>query len=159
MDCRKGQGAVEYLSIYAIAFAIVLVVLAAVYYIFIAPGNQPITPVCKFPIDIACIDFYVKSNGNLTIVIRQTSGHPITVTGLNCTAQNNPSAVTKSMNVQFNDGEQKLLVDNQPCYRSSGDVATGSVGSYYAGKLYIRYNETDTGFSHLLVGDIVAQYE
>jgi hypothetical protein len=158
MEFRKGQSGVEYLSVYAIAFVILLVVLAAIYYMW-GPGMTTKTPICEFPLDINCVDFYIKENGSLTLIIRQTTGHDINVTGFNCTSNENVNLVTKPMNVFISNGEQATLVTSESCYRINGEVATGSIGSYYNGKLFIKYVETDTLVSHLLVGRIVARYE
>ncbi|MEM3555477.1 MAG: hypothetical protein QXF56_02055 [Candidatus Micrarchaeia archaeon] len=153
----RGQSAVEYLSVYAVAFIIVLVVLAAVYYVWNA--NQTVTPHCELTVDLYCTDFYIRQNGSLVLMMRQTTGHPIRVTGFNCTAQSNDAMVTKAMDVYMNDGELKTVVSEEPCYRVGGEIATGSAGSFYSGRIYIKYTEADTGFSHSIVGKIVARYE
>lgn len=157
MSRMKGQSAVEYLSVYGIAFIIVLVVLAAVYYVW--NTQRTVTPHCEVTVDFYCVDFYIRQNGSLTLIVRQTTGHPIRVTGFNCTSQSNDAFVTKAVDVYINDGEQKTVVSEEPCYRVSGEIATGSAGSFYSGKMYIKYVEADTGFTHSLIGNIVARYE
>jgi len=158
MKVLKGQSGVEYLTMYAFAFVILLVVLAGVYYML---NVRPITPHCDFPIDLYCSDYFINTTGNLTLIIRQETGHPITITEFNCTSSDNPNGVTKPLltPVTINSGEQALVINGTPCYKPSGDVAVGRVGNYYSGKLFVKYNETDTGFFHVLTGNIVAKYE
>ena len=157
MADRRGQSAVEYLSVYAIAFMIVLVVIVAVYYVWMM--YSPTTPSCDISTDIVCTDFKINESGNLTLMVRQTTGHSITVVGINCTAEENAAQLTTPINVQVNDGGQGLLVNGLPCYRASGSVASGTTGNFYTGKLFLKYVETDTQMSHSLIGRIVVQYE
>jgi len=154
---RKGQSAVEYLSVYAIAFMIVLIVIAAVYYLW--TGNTPTTPYCDVSTDITCVDFYINTTGNLSLMVRQTTGHSINVTGINCTSEENAAQITKSTNVMVSDGEQGMIVSGQPCYKSGGSVAVGNVGGYYNGKLFVKYVESDTNMSHSVIGRITVRYE
>jgi hypothetical protein len=158
MDSRKGQSGVEYLTMYAFAFMILLVVLAGIYYFWMTPT---VTPHCDFPLDLYCTDYFINSTGNLTLVLRQETGHPILITEFNCTSSDNPTGVTTPLlnPVRINSGAQLLVIKGIPCYKPSGDVASGRVGNYYTGKLFVRYNETDTGFTQFLTGNIVAKYE
>jgi hypothetical protein len=123
------------------------------------PGRT-ITPHCDFPVDLFCSDFYIKENGSLTLMIRQTSGHPITIGEFNCTTRDNPLGLTRPITpVLIDNGAQKIVVDGTPCYKATGEIAKGTAGNFYTGNLYVKYNETDTGFTHVLVGRIVAKYE
>ncbi|MCX6775300.1 MAG: hypothetical protein NT130_00405 [Candidatus Micrarchaeota archaeon] len=154
---RRGQSAVEYLSVYAIAFMIVLVVIAAVYYMW--TSHSPVTPSCDISTDIICTDFYINQTGNLTVMVRQTTGHSINIIGINCTAQENAAQITRPVNVQISDGEQGLAVNGQPCYLASGSAASGTTGNFYKGKLFVKYTETDTLMNHSVIGRIVVRYE
>lgn len=159
MSFMKGQTGVEYLTMYAIAFMILLVVIASVYYIMVV--GAPVTPHCDFPLDLACSDYILNSSGNLSLILRQNTGHPITVTEFNCTSNDNTAGITTPLPspVFINNGAQQLVINGTPCYLVSGAVAQGRVGNYYSGKLFVKYNETDTGFVHVLTGQIVAKYE
>lgn len=158
MDFRKGQTGVEYLTMYAIAFMIVLVVILVLYYMFSTP---PVTPRCDFPVDLMCVDYKLNTSGNLTLILKQSTGHPITVTAWNCTENENLAGITTPLNssVFINSGSQQLVINGTPCYRTSGQNATGHAGNVYSGRMFIVYNETDTGFVHVLTGNIVAKYE
>jgi hypothetical protein len=154
----KGQSGVEYLTMYAIAFMILLLVLAGIYYMMM---TAPVQAHCDFPLDLYCTDYFINTTGNLTLIVRQNTGHPITITGLNCTSADNLGGITSPLPsaIMINSGSQQLVANGTPCYKQSGDVATGRVGNYYTGKLFVKYSETDTGFVHLLTGNIVAKYE
>ena len=160
MSRLKGQSGVEYLTMYAFAFMILLVVLAGIYYMLNGPG-QILTPHCDFPIDLYCSDYFINSTGNLTLILRQETGHPITVTEFNCTSSDNPNGITTALinPITINSGSQALVINGTPCYRTGRDVAVGRTGNFYTGKLFVKYNETDTGFVHLLVGNMVIKYE
>jgi hypothetical protein len=158
MNRLKGQSGVEYLTMYAFAFMILLIVLAGVYYML---SLRPITAHCDFPMDMYCVDYFINSTGNLTILLKQETGHPITITEFNCTSSDNPNGVTTPLanNITINSGAQALVINGTPCYLTSGAVAVGRVGNFYTGKLFLKYNETDTGFVHFLTGNIVVKYE
>jgi hypothetical protein len=157
MSYGRGQSGVEYLTVYAMAFIILLVVLAGLYYMW--RGGTTVTPYCEFSADFTCVGFSIKESGGLTLIMRQTTGHSITITGFNCTTEENKDGVMKPINVLVNDGEQVTVVTDEPCYRMGGGIASGSIGSPYSGKLFINYTETDTLMDHMLIGRIVAKYE
>ncbi|MCX6776351.1 MAG: hypothetical protein NTY73_00025 [Candidatus Micrarchaeota archaeon] len=154
---RRGQSAVEYLSVYAIAFMIVLVVIAAVYYMWTRQGTA--TPSCDISTDLVCTGFKITQTGNLTLIMRQTTGHSITITGINCTAEENAAQITTPVNVLISDGEMGNVSNGQPCYLASGSIASGSIGNFYKGKLFLKYTETDTLMVHSVIGRIVVKYE
>jgi hypothetical protein len=159
MSHFKGQSGVEYLTMYAAAFMILLVVIAGVYYVM---GYWKIvTPHCDFPLDLQCVDYVINGTGNLTLILRQNTGHPIIITEFNCTSNDNIAGITSPLPtpVSINSGMEQLVINGTPCYLASGGVAIGSSGNYYTGKLFVKYNESDTGFGHVLTGNIVAKYE
>ena len=159
MSHFKGQSGVEYLTMYAIAFMILLIVIAGIYYMM--NYGKVVTPHCDFPLDLYCTDYFINETGNLSLVLRQNTGHPIAITEFNCTSNDNTAGITTPLPtpVTINSGAQQLVINGTPCYRQSGDAATGHIGNYYIGKLFVKYNETDTGFVHVLTGNIVAKYE
>ena len=153
---KKGQSATEYLITYGIVLLLILIVIGVLFYFF--SRQKPITANCKFPIDLFCFEFKLNSTG-LTLDFGQSTGHPIIITGVNCTQQvNSAGVVNTSFSVVINDGEHKKL-PIFPCYGIDGSPRYGSVGSYYDGSLYIQYNESDTKMPHFLVGGITARYE
>lgn len=153
---KKGQSAAEYLIGYGIVLLILIAVIGILYYFF--SRQRPVTPSCEFPIDFYCFDFNFNSSG-LTLDIGHSTGHPIVITGINCTQQDNSAGILNtSIRVQINDGEHKRL-PAITCYGINGEPKYGSIGTYYNGKIYLRYNESDTMVPHLLTGVIVAKYE
>jgi hypothetical protein len=123
------------------------------------PPNRMQTQ-CTFPVDLYCTGYFIKENGTLTLVLMQETGHPITVTGFNCTSADNPSGVTSPITpVNINSDSRQIVVNGTYCYRTNGDVATGRVGNYYNGKIYINYTEEDTGVQRISAGSIKTRYE
>ncbi|NYZ76221.1 hypothetical protein H0N98_03140, partial [Candidatus Micrarchaeota archaeon] len=51
----------------------------------------PIPEQCVFPAGITCISSKLNTVGNLTLIIGQGTGHPIMVTGVNCTMNSSAS--------------------------------------------------------------------
>jgi hypothetical protein len=156
MMFKRGQSAVEYLTTYGIILILLLAVIGVLFYFFFK--QRPMTPSCKFPLDLYCFEFKLNSTG-LTLDLGQSTGHPIIITGINCTQQaNSAGIVNTSINVVINDGAHRIL-PQIPCFGIDGTPRYGALGNYYDGGLYIQYNESDTRMPHFLVGDIIVRYE
>jgi hypothetical protein len=156
---RKGQ-AVE-LSVINNVASFIAGLIVTIILISLHPTPLPYIPVqCIFPIDFSCRDYYINGSGNFTLFLMQNTGHPIIITGFNCTSADNPNGIVSSLPrpVFIKEGSEALVVNGTPCYRQNVDVATGKSGDYYNGKIYVAYNETDTGFSHEIAGSIRAEY-
>ena len=154
----SGQYAIEYLMSYGWAILILLAVAAILFYFGVLNPKIPIAPSCFFGPEMGCYGFSMNTTGHLALDVSQSTGHPISITAMKCTQENNPSLTTVSYTV--GDGGHAFLTDGtQKCYLADGTtVATGQVGDVYKGKIYVKYTELDTGFVHVVSGDVVIKF-
>ncbi len=158
---KRGQSAIEYLTTYGWAILILLVVIAALFWLGVINPKSVLQSSCFFPADMSCRAYVMNTTGYVALDLGQSTGHPINVTNFLCTSQNNPALITPLNNpVVIVNGDHQLITDGtQQCLDSSGDIASGSAGNQYKGKIFIEYVELDTGFTHTVAGDVSLKYE
>ncbi len=130
---------------------------------------------CDFPVGgVYCSTHRVKANtssgATLSIVVVNTLGKKIYVTGLGCSAEATETpSLTDLRDADHPDG----IVLKHPestfipppassylvyCYDLFGNKVVSEAGEYYTGKVILRYNEdTPTGLEHTIVGDLSAR--
>jgi hypothetical protein len=171
---RKGQTAMEYLMTYGWAILIIMIVLVVLFYLGVLNPAVPVQ--CTFPSGFTCISSKIDaSDGNLTLVIGEGTGHTIVITGVNC-SDNMSSGYTPNIvfygdtnnNVTMNSGSQEqvayptgpLQVLCTHAYNGADTaISQQTVGATYSGNIYINYTEVDTGTNHIVVGSYTADYE
>lgn len=138
---------------------------------YLAPLCPAPPQTCEFLAGIACISSKLSaSGGNLTLAIGQGTGHTINVTGVTCsdnmTTNYMPASVAYSGggSVLMNSGSSATVAQpggsiHVECTSGGSPIVNAAVGSYYTGKIYINYTETDTGVMHITVGHYKAKYE
>ena len=167
MRMRKGQTAMEYLMTYGWAILIIMVVLAVLFYLGVL--NPPIPEPCVFPARVTCISSKLNTAGNLTLIIGQGTGHPIMVTGVNCTMNSSATWATDNaatlvyspaFNINITSGGQATVAQilgagalgNVACKDANGGAIAGvAAGSAFNGKIYIKYTEQDTSITRTIV--------
>jgi hypothetical protein len=149
----------EYLSTYGWMAVILIIVLAALTYLGMFSRPQP--PMCSFPGNFVCKAFKLTTTGNLTLDLYQSTGHDITVLGINCTQNPSSSPLLIALNIPINNSDQNLIANgtNVQCVDAYGNIASGKINGHYTGTILIYYTENDTGMSHLVSGGITASYE
>ena len=182
MRMKKGQTAMEYLMTYGWAILIIMVVLAVLFYLGVL--NPPTPEQCVFPAGITCISSKLNTTGGLTLLIGQGTGHPISVTGVNCTMNSSASWATdqlalgaanlnytpNTLNVPVNitSGGQATValiggtggIGSVTCKDANGGAISGvAAGAAFNGKIYLRYTETDTLITRTTVGTFAKRYE
>lgn len=166
MKGLKAQNALEYLTTYSWSAIILAVVLGAMVYLGIFNPFLPVSPYCTFPMDMKCYAFGINTTGSFLLDFGQQSGHPVSVTHVRC---------TQNLDVELNDsdllpepvtiisGSHGLVANGSKKCTSvlNGAIfdAYGSVGNVYRGNVYIQYTETDTGFVHVVAGDLLMKYD
>jgi hypothetical protein len=164
MRLRKGQTAMEYLMTYGWAILVVMVVLAALFYLGIL-NPRGITPnQCSFPAGFSCIAWKLYTNGTLYLKLGQGMGRTINITGLNCTT--NVNVIQQGGTIRFSSGGYAMqsasyLSGQVNCTNNTNGIVgiTGSPSDVYNGKIYINYTETETKIQRLVVGSISTKYE
>jgi hypothetical protein len=155
----KAQASLEYLTTHAWSVLILIVVLVLLVSMSFF---RPPTPVaCLFPITFSCVGFKLTTDGNLSLDVRQSTGHQITVMAFKCTQEADAGTMINTPNITIANNDHALIANgtNFQCLDFSGVPVSGSVGSAYRGKLYIYYKEDDTGSDHIVSGEVSTKYE
>jgi hypothetical protein len=157
----KQQAAVDFLSSYGIAIAVMLVALVAMYTIALAPDNPAVfcTPVPGFD----CNFIAINSSGVLTAKFAQATGTQITINGVACASQPNSTTDTpafgnvgvNSLNVYYDTPDyyppQNTIYSGSTyifhiyCYTSGSQIATSSVGQPFSGYIWLNYSIPNYG--------------
>jgi len=166
MEKRKGQSAMEYLMTYGWAILVIIIVIAVLFYIGVLNPRNVTPSSCTFPPGITCSSYKLyASNGNLDLRIGQATGHTINVTNITCTQETGTPTTYDTIGLIVPQGEQRWIAGGDSgktvkCRNSAGTQLTGgTLGDVYRGKLWIIYNETDTGINRTVVGDIATKFE
>jgi len=162
MRKTTGQSAIEYITTYGWAILLLIVVVAALFYLGIINPKSVLQSSCFFPADMSCRAYALNTSGNVGLDLGQATGHTINVTKFICSAQRNATPVPVGTPIQILNGDHRLITNgsaNQKCLDSAGVAATGTAGNQYKGRVYVEYVEADTGFTHLVVGDVSLKYE
>lgn len=132
---HRVQSAIEYLTAYGWALAAITVVLGIMFSLGVFTPHS-VANACVADTGYLCQGQVLGSTGNLSILFAQTTGAPITVTGISCTAANStttPSITPLSGNLVLQSGNQVGLT-----FRCTS--AAGPIGKSFSGYLWIQYN-------------------
>ena len=141
----------------------VIVTISALFLLGFTNPRTGLSESCIFPAQIGCRAYAMNTSGNLALDIGQDTGHDITIFAIKCTQQPNPSLDAVAFTITIANGDHALITTSAVrCYKldEAGEpvVAAGAAGSVYKGKVYIQYNERDSGFMHVVVGDVTLKY-
>lgn len=155
----KAQAALEYLTTHAWTVLVLIVVLVLLVSMSFFRPAAPIA--CFFPITFSCVGFKLTTDANLSLDVRQSTGHQITVMAFKCTQESSAGTMVNTPNITIANNDHALIANgtNFQCLDSTGTPLSGSLGSAYKGKLYIYYKEDDTGSDHMVSGELSAKYE
>jgi len=76
---RKSQAALEFLTTYAWAFVVILIMIGALSYFGILKPRNLLPDRCNFASEIGCIDKAIDSSGTLNLKLKNSIGEPITI--------------------------------------------------------------------------------
>ena len=156
----KAQFSLEYLTTYGWALILLLAVAVILFWLGVINPRVPVSSTCFFPADIGCKGFALNASGYLTLDIGQATGHSIRVSAMKCTQETTPTLIPLATPVTITNGAHAYITDgSQQCYNSTGGLVNGTAGSIYKGRVFVRYDEVDTGFPHQVVGEVVLKYE
>ncbi len=142
----RAQSAMEYLTTYGWMVLILAVVLVALYTF----GFFNTTPsFCDISASFSCQDYFLGSNGVLSVTILQSTSSQINVTGIACTENTTPKFQTLESAPQNSGSSQTYTVQ---CYTQSGSAYSGTAGSVYKGSIDLRYTNTFTGYLSTVYG-------
>ncbi len=154
----------EYLMTYGWAILVIVVVLAALLYLGVF--NVPTPERCTLQTGLNCASFrLIGSSADLNISVTNGLPKEVTITDVSCTQQDTGAGsatyTTLTSAVVIPVGTTKYVSQLVDCRNGAGTAITsGTVGSAYVGKLYIKYYFTDEGSTATRVnpGDISLKY-
>jgi hypothetical protein len=158
----------EFLMTYGWAILVIVIVIAALFYLGVMNPARMTPTSCTLRPGFSCSSFKLESGtGNLNLKLGQASGHPIFIKAIKCTQETVPNTASLANNIPVPQGEMREITGGisgniVQCLDASGNPLPASdtqVGSLYKGKLYILYQEIDTGTDRLIIGDIAARFE
>ncbi|MCL4403193.1 MAG: hypothetical protein M1500_03780 [Candidatus Marsarchaeota archaeon] len=157
MVMLRAQSAMEYLTTYGWAILIIAVVLSAMYVLGLFSPSSYVNNECIFPAEFSCLSSFIAQNGILTINLEQSTSSPINITALGCNDQGtltNMQPYSPQMNVQI--GSNTTL--SVQCY-ANGTAFSSGLGGVYKGDMILNYTDLQTGFSHTIIGQLVAKVQ
>jgi hypothetical protein len=157
MESRRNvklQSAMEYLTTYAWAILILVIVLGALFYmhLFSPQGVQE----CLLPANFNCLEYNLYQNGTLLLNLQQATPYQINITSVGCEYTESFSKMQAavpqvSMQIQSN---HTFFVQ---CYGQNGSAIVLSPGDEYTGYIEVNYTDLQTGFPHTSAGRIMTK--
>ncbi len=142
------QSAIEYLTSYAWAIIVIVIVIFALY-TFGFFNNSP--TFCNLGSGFSCQSYFLAANGVLTATILQTTSSQISVTGLACGTNSSPKFQSMTPVIQNSSSTQAYSVQ---CLTSNGNAFSGTQGTTFKGSLILRYKDNFTGYAHTVYGSL-----
>ena len=150
------QSAMEYLMTYGWAILIIAVALAVLFYFGVFNPSSFVGQQCVLQSGLSCTIVSMSANGMLTINLAQASASQtsisITAVGCNSNAAQTPTPLPSQVVL----GPESNVTLAVQCY-SGASTFYAPVGSTFQGYLSINYNETYTGFPHVVSGKVLAK--
>ena len=164
---KKGQAAMEYLMTYGWAILVIVIVLAALWYLGVFNVVTRVPEQCSFPPEAQCAATKVTTNGSLIFDLTNVGfAKSITVTGVACTADTSKDAgtvnyTTTSTQIAIGKTQTFTAANGIDCKdASNADVTLGAAGDTYKSKIYVRYYlGSDTPTLRYIGADLVARLQ
>ncbi|VVC71903.1 Uncharacterised protein [uncultured archaeon] len=161
----KAQSSIEQLMTYSWSILVVMLALAALFWLGVVNPSALVTPYCSFTTDVQCASYSINTTGNFTLDLKQDTDHDITVTHVRCTQEkevllNDSDLLSEPVAIPMG-SHAELATGGKSCmaYSPGGtSVATGSTGNAFKGYFYVEYHETETGFEHVTVGEVLMKF-
>ena len=149
---KKGQTAVEFLMTYGWAVLIVMIMIAALFYVGVLNPRGKMPTSCTLPPGFSCYSEKLDSNGNLYLRIGQATGRSVTITGITCS--NVSSATPSATSIVIPNGRQENVTG------SSGIPCAGAAGKdVYRGYIIFTYQYSGSAITYRAEGDIAGPLE
>ena len=158
----RAQAAIEYLSTYGWAILIMLVAVALLLWLGVMNPKTPLQSTCFFPLDFTCRAYILNTTGSYKLDLAQSTGHPISITKIRCSANTSTSLGTADeiTPISISNGGHAIVTNGtQLCYLANGSATSGLSGNMYKGRIFVEYVELDTMFTRQVVGDVNLKYE
>ena len=88
MNNKKSQAALEFLTTYAWAFLVILLMIGALAYFGILKPTKILPDRCNFGTEVGCVDYKISATDNtFDIRLKNNAGEPIIVTAINLSSE------------------------------------------------------------------------
>jgi len=105
---KKGQNAIEFLTMYGWALLALLVAIVVLFYMGIFSPQRPNS--CILESGISCYDFGLDTNGDLHLAMGQATGRAITITAVGCSDNETVILSPLAQNITIKNGKQAPVV-------------------------------------------------
>ena len=149
----------EYLMTYGWAILIISIVLAALFASGIFNPSQFAGQECVLSSGFSCLNYYLTSNGILTLNLFQSTNGAVNITSLGCAVTQTTAYMSAPNNPPSNQVYMPLGSNYTfpiTCYANGTQLST-AVGSLFSGYIAINYTETETGFPNTVYGKLVVK--
>jgi len=99
---KKGQAALEFLTTYAWAFLVILIMIGALAYFGVLKPTKILPDRCTFGTEIGCIDYKITSGTTFDLRLKNNIGEPIIIDDIQISSE---SATSYTCAVQPNIGD------------------------------------------------------
>jgi len=165
-EMRRGQSAIEFIAVYGWAILIFLISVSILFVSGVFSGPQTAASVCVLPGDLSCSSYALNLSGGLILDLANNKPNAISVTAIRCSDEANPAfnATDNLMTpVTIRTGEHAVVsAADHLCYMTANGaitVATGSLGTPYRGRIYIKYLDLESGITRIATGDVALKFE
>jgi len=162
----RGQVALEYIATSSWALIAMLIMIGAMLYIGLFRPSVMTENSCLTPSGFNSNYCILNLTANYGLDLAQSTDHTINVTAVRCTDEREPamnSTDELAVPVILLSGRHALVTNGaQRCYTNqTGTIqnATGSEGSVFKGRIFVKYTETDTLMQHIIRVDATMKYE
>jgi len=148
---HRAQSAMEFLMTYGWALVIMAVVIGVLFYYGVLNPYASTPNAANFPAGFTAYDYRITDDALLYLDLGHSTSSGVIITGIACSQEENPTPT--SVNVFIAPSDHAVVsAETVQCLDSQGSVFTGQ---HYDGKVFIWYEESDTGITHRVVGRIV----
>jgi len=152
---KKSQAALEFLTTYAWAFIVIIIVIAVIAYFGILRPQRILPDRCNFNVGFECMAYKIGSDGTFNLRLKNNLNQVVTVTGTQLSTESVTTflCTTNSTNpADWGAGTMKDLVWSGCNVAAVGFVA-GDKGKV---AVRINYYETKAGstYSHIAEGEV-----
>jgi len=162
MRQRKGQAALEFLTTYAWAFLVILIMIGALAYFGVLRPSKVLPNRCTFSSEIGCMDYAIDGPANaVNLRLKNSFGEPVVMQSLNVTSGSvTPFSCSLSSPALPYIWSTDTIIDAKfvNCNIAAagfvqGDKAKFTVDvQYYAARSSTAYNKTVSGEVYSTVG-------
>jgi len=154
---RKSQAALEFLTTYAWAFLVILIMVGALAYFGVLNPSKLLPDRCNFGSEIGCVDFSMTggSTGTVNLRLKNSVGEPIDVDSVTMEVEGGAAycSAPGSLPIAWGAGDLKDL-SWTACDADSAGFVAGDKAKVLVTISYHLLSRSSTLYSHEVAGDV-----